>query len=187
MNEMTMCEWVKRCRLLLSPSIISAILFQIGWFLCIFCPPIITLIYVVFYIVIHFLYISHQSLFWLFSLRLFFIGIAIDAFWVYSGVIQLSSVDKLIPYWLVALWLMFALALPFGFGFIRKHNLLAAGLGLFGAPLSYIAGAAGRDDAMLMSPIWQSVLCIGVSWAAVLLLSNVMQQKMQLFTIGASS
>lgn len=182
MKEMTMCARGKLYKLLLSPSVMSAILFQIGWFVCIFCPPIIVLIYVVFYGVVHFLFICHQSLFWLFSLRLFFVGIAIDAFWVYSGIIQLAPVDKVIPYWLVCLWIMFALALPFGFGFIRKHNVLAVGLGLLGAPLSYIAGAAGRDDAMLMSPIWQSVLCIGVSWAVVLLLSNLMQHKMKLFT-----
>lgn len=181
-----MCEWIKRCRAWLPPSIMSAILFQIGWFLCIFCPPIVALSYVSFYIVIHFLYINHRPLFWLFSLRLFFIGIAIDAFWVYSGVIQLSTMDKVIPYWLVCLWLMFALALPFGFGFIRKHNALAVGLGVFGAPLSYVTGAIIRDDVMLMSPIWQSVLCIGVSWAAVLLLSNVMQQKMKLCTLGTT-
>lgn len=187
MSNRIMCEWAKRCRLWLSPSIMSAILFQIGWFVCIFCPPIIAFIYVASYIVIHFLYISHQPLLWLFSLRLFFIGIAIDAFWVYSGVIQLNSVDKVIPYWLASLWIMFALALPFGFGFIRKHNALAVGLGLFCAPLSYIAGAASRDDVMLMLPIWQSICCVGVSWAVMLLLSNVMQQKMQLFTAGKPS
>lgn len=182
-----MCDGVKRLRKWLPPSILSAILFQIGWLLCIFCPPIVALTYVIFYIVIHFIYINRQSLFWLFSLRLFFIGIAVDAFWVYSGVIQLSIMDKVIPYWLVSLWLMFALALPFGFGFIRKHNALAVGFGVFGAPLSYVTGAISRDDVMLMSPIWQSVLCIGVSWAVILLLSNVMQQKMKLFTIGTPS
>ena len=182
MREMTMRAREKLYTLFLSPSVISAILFQIGWFVCVFSPPIIVLVYVVFYGVIHFLYICHQPLFWLFSLRLFFVGIAIDAFWVYSGIIQLAPADRVVPYWLVCLWIMFALALPFGFGFIRKHNALAIGLGLFGAPLSYVAGAAGRGDAMLMSPIWQSVLCIGVSWAVVLLLSNLMQHKMKLFT-----
>ena len=173
--------------ILRSPAVMSAILFQLGWFVCILAPQSMVMVCVLAYLCVHYFFICRNKEVWIFSLRLFFIGVAIDSFWVYSGVIELSDGINVIPFWLIALWGMFALSAPFGFAFLRKNYVFAAVFGLLGAPVSYFGGAAIRDDVMLASPIWLSLFSIGISWAMILMLSNFIQEKMKLFLINKIS
>jgi len=66
--------------------------------------------------------------------------------------------------WLVALWVNFALVLNVALGWLQGRWVLAAGLGLVGGPAAYYSGQ--RLGAVhLASPMWRSLLALGVAWA----------------------
>jgi hypothetical protein len=69
----------------------------------------------------------------------------------------------LAPYWLVAMWALFATTLNVSMGWLRGRPLLAALFGAIGGPLSYWAGA--RLGAMeLLQPV-AALAALAVVWA----------------------
>lgn len=168
--------------LLDSKSVRSTIAFQGAWFALILCSEVFAFLSIVIYLLAHYFFISKDRGLWLISIRVFFVGIMIDSFFVYSHVIASSPVhvasgnfvDRdlvFIPLWLAGLWLCFSFALPVAFKFLQRHYGLCVVLGMIGAPLSYYSGAALRDDVVLMQPTWLALIYIGVAWATLLCLS----------------
>lgn len=73
---------------------------------------------------------------------------------------------SLAPYWIVALWAMFATTLNSSLVWLQRSRLLAAVCGASSAPLAYWAGA--RIGAIgLVEPL-PALLAIGIAWAFVL-------------------
>jgi len=168
--------------LLDSKAVRSSIAFQGMWFALILCSGVFASLCVVIYLLVHYFFISKDRGLWLISIRVFFVGIMIDSYFVHSHVISSSqshiasgnAVNEgmvFIPLWLAGLWLCFSLALPVAFKFLQKHYALCVVFGMIGAPLSYYSGAALRDDVVLMQPTWLALLYIGVAWATLLCLS----------------
>ena len=166
----------------------SAIAFQLVWFALILFPPVVATLSLVAYVVFHILYVDKNPRFWLFSLRIFFVGVALDSFMFYSRVmyvvgagqdsVQDHYTSTLLPYWLIALWFCFSLALPIAFGFLKKHFALCIVFGLSGAPLSYLSGAKLRGDIEFMEPFWLSLVFVGIAWSALLCLAIFWLRKM---------
>jgi len=97
--------------------------------------------------------------------------IAIGLFTYPSGII----VPSLAPYWMVALWAVFATSLNLSMGFLKGRLWLAALVGGIGGPVSYLAG--GRLGGLEMA---DPALALGVQalgWAVLLpLLSHLATQ-----------
>ena len=97
--------------------------------------------------------------------------IAIGLFTYPSGII----VPGLAPYWMVALWAVFATSLNLSMGFLKGRLWLAALVGGIGGPVSYLAG--GRLGGLEMA---DPALALGVQalgWAVLLpLLSHLATQ-----------
>lgn len=67
------------------------------------------------------------------------------------------------PYWIFAMWLLFAATLNLSLGWLKGRPLLAGALGAAGAPLSYVAGA-GLGAITLVQPFWALAMLAG-GWA----------------------
>ena len=71
------------------------------------------------------------------------VGLLADSFLVFSGLVTYPSgtwIDGLAPYWILAMWAMFATTLNVSMKWLRNRNILAAALGAVGGPLAYFAG-----------------------------------------------
>ena len=107
------------------------------------------------------------------EIRLLFVaatmGFAWESVLVIAGLLQYSSgnwVSGLAPYWIVAMWVLFATILNSGMRWLRRSKLVAALAGGAGGPLAFAAGA-GIGAVELASPVL-TLICIGIGWAALL-------------------
>ena len=97
------------------------------------------------------------------------IGLAWDSTLIAIGLFTYPSgilVPGLAPYWMIALWAVFATSLNLSMGFLKGRLWLAALVGAVGGPLSYAAG--GRLGGLEMS---DPVLALGaqaLGWAVLL-------------------
>jgi hypothetical protein len=67
------------------------------------------------------------------------------------------------PYWMVALWAIFATTLNVSLRSLRPHRWLAAALGAIGGPVAYYAGA--RLGALEFGTPAPALAAIGIGWA----------------------
>jgi len=67
------------------------------------------------------------------------------------------------PYWMVALWVMFATTLNVSLRPLRTKLRLAAVLGAIGSPMAYFGGA--RLDALEITAHGPALLAIAIGWA----------------------
>lgn len=94
------------------------------------------------------------------------IGLAWDSVMVTAGWLSYPSgtvVAGLAPYWIMAMWMLFATTLNVTFRRLQGKLWLAALLGVVFGPLSYYAGsAAGAVN--LLEP-FAAYVALGVAWA----------------------
>lgn len=69
------------------------------------------------------------------------------------------------PLWLGGLWVMFSLAIPHAFGFLRGRYFLAGLLAMVSAPFTYFSGLLLREDAELAEPYMASLLMMALAWS----------------------
>lgn len=97
------------------------------------------------------------------------IGLAWESSLVQAGLLQYTTgnwAPGLAPYWIVAMWVLFATLLNGGLRWLHRSKLVAASAGAVGGPLAFVAGASvGAVE--LVSPVF-SLICIGIGWAALL-------------------
>ncbi|MFL9896379.1 DUF2878 family protein, partial [Paraburkholderia sp. RL17-381-BIF-C] len=70
------------------------------------------------------------------------------------------------PWWLLALWALFAVQLNVLFGWLKRRLLLAAAAGALAGPLSFRAGAA-FGAVQFADPVL-SFVAIGAGWAVLM-------------------
>ena len=107
------------------------------------------------------------------EIRLLFVAAAMGFAWesalVLAGLLEYSSgnwVSGLAPYWIVAMWILFATTLNVGMRWLRRSTAVAAAAGAIGGPLAFFAGASiGAVE--LVSPAI-ALFAIGIGWAVML-------------------
>ena len=94
------------------------------------------------------------------------IGLAWDSVMVAAGWLVYPNgiiVPGLAPYWIIAIWMLFATTLNVTFRWLHGRWALAALMGAFFGPMSYLAGsAAGAVE--LVNPL-AALSSLGVAWA----------------------
>ena len=94
------------------------------------------------------------------------IGLAWDSVMVGAGWLEYPNgiiVPGLAPYWIIAIWMLFATTLNVTFRWLHDRLALAAVMGAFFGPMSYLAGsAAGAVE--LVEPL-AALLSLGAAWA----------------------
>jgi len=97
------------------------------------------------------------------------IGLAWESVLVWSGLLSYPSSGEFAPfapYWIVAMWVLFATTINHGLRWVKKNWMMAAAAGLVGGPLAFYGGAS--MGAVEFSHTLWSLLAIGAGWAALL-------------------
>ncbi len=79
------------------------------------------------------------------------------------------------PYWIVAMWVLFATTLNVGMKWVKRHWLVAAVAGGLCGPLAFFAGE--RAGAVEFTQNYGSLLAIGVGWAILLPVMAYLAQR----------
>ncbi len=94
------------------------------------------------------------------------VGLAWESFMVIGGWLDYSSSGhqgSLAPYWIVALWVLFATTLNLGFSWLKDRLVLAAVIGGLGGPLAFAAGE--KAGAVEFGDPATSLVAVGIGWA----------------------
>ena len=147
--------------------IVNTLLFQLGWFACVFGGDSLWLLIVAGVVAVHLLWTSSWAAEGKLLVSVFITGSALDSFLLNLGVFDFGEPRTLIPLWLACLWLLMATTLNHCLAWTAQPWWRGSLLGAIGAPLSYYAGAqiAGVG---LPYGTWQSLLLIGAIWALVM-------------------
>jgi hypothetical protein len=148
--------------------IVNTLLFQLGWFACVFSGLSLWLLIVVAgAVAVHLLWTSSWAAEGKLLVTVFIVGSALDSFLLNMGVFDFGEQRTLIPLWLACLWLLMATTLNHCLAWTAQPWWRGSLLGAIGAPLSYYGGAqiAGVG---LPYGTWQSLLLIGAIWAVVM-------------------
>jgi hypothetical protein len=74
--------------------------------------------------------------------------------------------DAVIPFWMVAMWALFATTLNVSMQWMKNRYLLAAVFGAIGGPVAYYAGH--RLGAVEFSQVSTALLVVGAGWAVIM-------------------
>ncbi|MBY6210789.1 DUF2878 domain-containing protein [Microbulbifer agarilyticus] len=159
--------------------LVSGLIFEGIWLLCVLDPSTLlvvgfTLLNFAFHL---FLFHSsalsqgtppsvYRSILWLISISV--AGIAMDAILFRTGIFISEPSPTVVPLWLACLWLNFALAVRYAFVFLHGKLWLSAVFGFFGGPLSYLIGAKIGGEVALATPLWLTLLVLGLLWCVFL-------------------
>jgi hypothetical protein len=97
------------------------------------------------------------------------IGLAADSFLAASGLVSYSGgnwISGFAPYWILAMWALFATTLNVSMKWMRGRTAVAVLLGAAGGPLAYIAGE--KLGAIRLEEPVPALIALGVIWAAVM-------------------
>jgi hypothetical protein len=97
------------------------------------------------------------------------LGLGFDSLLLATGWIVYPNglfAPGLAPYWIVALWALFATTLNVSLRWLRGRDVLAVVFGAIGGPLSYLAGA--RLGAMTFVDTAPALLALAIGWGAMM-------------------
>jgi hypothetical protein len=94
------------------------------------------------------------------------IGLVIDSVMVAAGWLTYSSgvvVAGLAPYWIMAMWMLFATTLNVSFRWLQSRLWAAALMGAVFGPVAYLGGSAA--GAVTLSQPFAAMTALSVAWA----------------------
>ena len=144
-------------------KVVSFVAFQAVWFAVLMLEPFVYVPLVIAFFILHLGYIVPHRRVWLWVARIAVLGWALDSILLQLGVFNFSS-GEVIPFWLLALWTMFAFVLMTSVVAFRRYALVLALVSFISAPGTYYAGVQLKAGASFAEPLWQSLLILGVAW-----------------------
>jgi hypothetical protein len=93
-------------------------------------------------------------------------GLVMDSLLVISGWLAYPNgmlLDGMAPYWILAMWILFATTLNVSMRWLRDKYALASAFGAVGGPLSYVAGA--KLGAVDLVNAQAALAALAVGWA----------------------
>ena len=97
------------------------------------------------------------------------IGAVWDSLLVSAGWVAYPSgqiVGGFAPYWIVAMWMLFATTLNISLGWLKNSPAMAATFGLVGGPLAYYTGQ--KLGGILFVEPTAALIALGLGWAALM-------------------
>jgi hypothetical protein len=94
------------------------------------------------------------------------IGAMFDSILVAAGWVTYKAglfSNYLAPYWIITMWMLFAMTLNVSMRWLRGKHKLAALLGLYGGPTSYLAGEA--LGAIVVVDRFAAMTALAIGWA----------------------
>jgi len=154
-------------------SLLNFVAFQIGWFACVLSAanglPLLGLLVVSLVVTLHVRFSewrSHELI--LVGLSIV-VGLVFDSLLVISGWLQYPSgvlFPGTAPYWILAMWALFATTLNVSMSWLKGKAFLASVLGAIFGPLSYMAGQ--RLGAIEFVNSQSAIIALAIIWALVM-------------------
>jgi Protein of unknown function (DUF2878) len=150
------------------------ILFQAGWFSCVigganqgYAWTGVAVVTVV--LAVHLVRANDIGSELMLVLITMLLGTAWDSGLILAGLLSFENgtvVSGLAPYWLIAMWALFATTLNVSMKWMKHKYLIAALFGAAGGPIAYYAGH--RIGAVGFIDTSASMLAVGVGWAVMM-------------------
>lgn len=154
-------------------TLINFVAFQAGWFSCVlsaaYGSPWMGLIVVCVIVVSHLMTADDRVHEVQLVALAVLLGLIFDSLLVSSGWVRYPSgmvISGIAPYWILAMWALFATTLNLSMGWLKNNRLLASFMGAVFGPLSYLAGQ--RLGAIELVNFSSSMIALTVIWAVVM-------------------
>jgi hypothetical protein len=145
----------------------NALMFQLGWFICVLMGNFAGVLFTLAAVTIHF-FLSRERVKDLAAIALAGVmGFAHDFLLMTLGLVRFSEPGLLPPPWLTCLWVLFALTLNHSLQWIYLRPLWSSVLGCLFAPLSYMAGVH-LSSAEWSGSLWAVIPIIAALWLFIL-------------------
>jgi hypothetical protein len=148
-------------------NVLNFLLFQAGWFACVFYPGLIGAGIVVVFLVLHFVLVSQHRI-----TELQFIGLGtvagavLDGIWFNTGILEAGTGEVLLtPPWLVAIWAIFMTTLSHSLGWIGRKPWLPFVLAPIAGPFAY--WSASQLGAVELPELVPSLIALGFGWLVI--------------------
>ena len=149
--------------------LINIVIYQICWFACILGGangmPMLGVGFVAAAVAYHLLRADDARAEGILILAAALIGAIWDSLLVAAGWLVYPSgtlIDGAAPYWIVALWIVFATTFNVSLRWFKQHLMLAALFGAAGGPLAFYAGA--RLDGVVFTDTTIALTALGLGW-----------------------
>ena len=154
----------------MNPKLINFITFQVGWFGCVLSAahniPWLGVMLVIAIVGLHVIWATSPAREAQLVLLAVLFGIVFDSLLVSSGWVQYTSgmvLSNMAPYWIIAMWALFATTLNSSMSWLRSKLLLASVLGVIFGPLSYMAGQ--RLGAIDIVDTNKAAIALALAWS----------------------
>jgi len=145
--------------------IMNAVLFQLGWFVCILFPLPWALVVVLTILVLHHRWLVADSREWVVVILVAALGVLVDQLMLILGVLSRVDGHWWMPTFLLLLWVLFGTTVNHCFAWLRQRLILAMFLGAIAGPMSYYGGAQLNQMIDIGDPTILSLLLLMVLWA----------------------
>jgi hypothetical protein len=150
--------------------LINFVAFQLGWFACVlgaaagfpWFGPVVVAAAVALHLVMARAPLPELYL----VLAAMMLGLVADSVLLATGWLSYSVglwLPGLAPYWIIAMWALFATTLNVSMGWMRGRPVLTVLMGAVGGPLSYLAGE--KLGAIELTQPVQALAALAVAWA----------------------
>jgi len=150
--------------------VLNIVLFQLGWFACVLGAakgwPWVGVVAAVMIVTWHLLRAVNAKKELVLIGMAFLLGALFETLLVQIGWVRFYNgtlIPGIAPYWMVALWVIFATTLNVSLRSLRSRWGLATILGALGGPIAYYAGA--RLGALEFVSLGAALTVIGIGWA----------------------
>ena len=106
------------------------------------------------------------------------IGAVMDSLLVAAGWVSYPTgvvIDNAAPYWIVAMWMLFATTLNVSLGWLKSRKAIGALFGLIGGPLAYYTGF--KLGGIEFDNFSAAMVALGAGWALVVPLLLVLAER----------
>jgi len=167
-------------------NILNFIMFQTGWFACVLGAANgmgwLGIVVVSLLVIIH-LAMARQRLAELALLATVgLLGFLWESIIASQGLLVFEPVARasnLAPYWMAALWVIFATTLNLSLAWLKYRKLFAVILAAIAGPLAYLAGM--RLGALEIPELMTAMLVLAAGWALLFPLSLLLAQRLDGF------
>ena len=149
-------------------TLANAVLFQLGWFACVFSASYPALLGVaVLALLGHFVLVGSWAREGKLVVSVLLAGSALDTFLLQLGVFDFGEERRLLPLWLALMWALLATTLNHSLAWSAKPWWRASLLGAVGGPAAYYAGSKIADVGLPLGQTFTLAL-LAIVWAVVL-------------------
>jgi putative effector of murein hydrolase len=151
----------------------NLVLFKLGWVACVMLAaagqPLMATLVVAAVVAAHLATVPVKSKESMLLVSAALIGMTWESLLVKFGIVSYSGYPDaaaFAPYWIVAMWVLFATTINQGLRWIKRSWIVASAAGLIGGPLAFFSGA--QLGAVEFSNTALALATIGVGWAVLL-------------------